>query len=71
LETLLDSCSRANPQSALNYKKLHELLVQGVSEKDLAEVRAADLYKTAYKEASDRFEEASKDQAVKACKRFF
>lgn len=70
LESLLDSCSRANPQSAPNYKKLHELLVQGVSEKDLAEVRASDGYKTAYKEASDRFEGTSKDEAVKACKDF-
>jgi hypothetical protein len=70
LESLLDSCSRANPQSAPNYQKLRELLVQGVSEKDLAEVRAADLYKTAYKETSDRFEEGSKDEAVKACQAF-
>ena len=38
LESLLDSCSTANPQSAPNYKKLREQLVQGVSEKDLAEV---------------------------------
>ena len=70
LESLLDSCSTANPQSAPNYKKLREQLVQGVSEKDLAEVRAADQYKAAYKEISDRFEKVSKDDAVKACKVF-
>jgi len=70
LESLLDSCSTANPQSAPNYKKLREQLVQGVSEKDLAEVRAADEYKAAYKEISDRFEKVSKDEAVKACKVF-
>jgi len=70
LESLLDSCSEANPQSAPDYKKQRERLVQGVSDKDLAEVRASDEYKGAYKEISDRFEKASKAEAVKTCKVF-
>src|SRR5579863_3756316 len=70
MESLLDSCSKTDPQSAANLKKQRERLVQGVSERDLAKVRAADEYKAAYKESSDRFEKASKDEAMKACKVF-
>ena len=66
MESLLDSCSKANPQSAPDYKKQRERLVQGVSDKDLAEARASDEYKGAYKEISDRFEKESIDEAVKA-----
>jgi len=68
MEGLLDLCSKTDPQSAPNLKKQRERLVQGVSERDLAKVRAADEYKAAYKESSDRFEKASKDEAIKACK---
>ena len=70
MESLLDSCSKTDPQSAPDFKKQRERLVQGVSEKDLAELRKSDEYKGAYKESSDRFEKASKDEAVKACKVF-
>ena len=70
MESVLDSCSKANPASAADYKKQREWLVQGVSEKDLTEVRASDEYKGAYKEISDRFEKASKAEAVKTCKVF-
>jgi hypothetical protein len=70
VESLLDSCSKANPQSAPDYKKQRDKLTAGVAEKDLAEVRASDEYKGAYNEISDRFEKASKDEAVKACKVF-
>ena len=70
VEGILDSCSKANPQSAPEYKKLREQLVRGVSEKDLAEVRAADGYKAAYKEINDRLEKTSKDEAMQQCKVF-
>jgi hypothetical protein len=70
MESLLDSCSKANSASAADYKKQRERLVQGVSDKDLAEIRSSDEYKGAYKEISDRFEKESKDEAVKACKVF-
>lgn len=70
LEGILDSCSKADPQSAPDYKKLREQLVQGVSEKDLAEVRGADGYKAAYKEINDRLEKTSKDDAMQECKVF-
>jgi len=70
MESLLDSCSKTDPQSAPNLKKQRERLVQGVSEKDLAKVRAADEYKAAYKESSEQFEKASKDEAKQACRAF-
>jgi len=70
IESLLDSCSKVNPQSAPDYKKQREQLAQSVSEKDLAEVRGTDEYKAAYQEFSDRIKKASKDEAVKACKVF-
>jgi hypothetical protein len=69
-ESILDSCSQANPKSAPDYKKQREKLVHGVSDEDLAKVRGADEYKNAYKEISDRFDKASKDEAVEACKIF-
>jgi hypothetical protein len=68
MESLLDSCSKANPASAADYKKQREHLVQDVPDKDLAELRASDEYKGAYNEISERFEKASKAEAVKACK---
>lgn len=70
IESLLDSCSKASPESAPDYKKQREHLVQDVPDKDLAELRASDEYKGAYKEISDRFEKASKADAEKACKVF-
>jgi hypothetical protein len=70
MESLLDGCAQANPQSAADYKKQHEKLVHGLSDKDLAKVREADDYKEAYKEISDRFDKVSKDEAVEACKVF-
>jgi len=70
MESLLDSCSKMDPQSAPNLKKQRERLVQGVSETDLAKVRAADEYKAAYKASSDQLEKASKDEAKQACRAF-
>ena len=70
MEGLLDSCSRTDPRSAPDLKKQREALVLGVSEKDLAQVRAADEYGGAYREVSDRLDGASKDEAIKACKVF-
>jgi hypothetical protein len=70
LEGLLDSCSKANPQSASDYKKQRDKLTAGVAEKDLADVRDSEEYKGVYKEISDRFEKASKAELVKTCKVF-
>ena len=70
IESLLDSCSKANPASAADYKKQREHLVQDVPDKDLAELRDSNEYKGAYKEISERFEEVSKDDAVQTCKVF-
>jgi len=67
IESLLDACTKASPQSAADYKQKREELVRGVSDKDLAGVRKADPYKDAYKEISDRFHKASKDEAAEAC----
>jgi hypothetical protein len=70
MDSLLDACTKVNPQSAADYKKQREELVRGVSDKDLAGVRKADDYKAAYKEINDRFDKASKDEAAEACKIF-
>ena len=70
MESVLDSCSKANPAAAADYKKQHERLVQGVPDQDLAELRASDAYKNAYREISERFEKASKADAAKTCKVF-
>src|SRR5215468_8751396 len=70
VESLLDSCSKSNSQSAADYRKQRQRLVEGVADKDLAGVRASDEYKGAYKEISDRFEKASKAEAAKTCKVF-
>jgi hypothetical protein len=70
LEGLLDSCARAIPKSAAEYKKKKERLVQGVSDEDLAKVRAAGEYQETYQAISDQFEKASKDEAAETCKVF-
>jgi len=70
LEGTLDSCARAVPKSAAEYKKQKERLVQGVSDEDLATVRAAGEYQEAYKAISDQLEQVPKDQAAEGCKVF-
>jgi hypothetical protein len=70
LEGALDACARAIPESAAEYNKQKQRLVQGVSDKDLANARAAGEYQQTYKAISDQFENASKDQAAEACKVF-
>ena len=70
LEGALDSCARAIPKSAAEYKKQKERLVQGVSDEDLAKVRAADEYQEAYKAVSDQLEKVSTDEAAAGCKVF-
>jgi hypothetical protein len=67
MESLLDSCSKLDPKWASALKQQHEQLVQGVTKEDLAKVRAADDYKAAYKDFSDRYESVSKDEALKSC----
>jgi hypothetical protein len=68
VEGLLDSCSQMNPKSAAVLKKQRERLIQGVSEKDLAKLRASDKYKDTYKSIGDQLEKVSKDEAAEACK---
>lgn len=70
VESLLESCSRADPQSAPQFKSQRERLLQGISDADREKMRAAEEYKAAYKEISDRFDAASKVEAAKACKVF-
>jgi hypothetical protein len=70
LEGALDSCARAIPKSAAEYKKQRDRLVQGVSDEDLAKVRAAGEYQAMYKAISDQLGKASKDEAAEACKVF-
>jgi hypothetical protein len=70
LEGALDSCARAIPKSAAEYKKQKERLVQGVSDEDLAKVRATGEYQEMYKAVSDQLEKVSKDEAAEACKAF-
>ena len=70
LEGVLDSCARAVPKSAAEYKQQKERLVQGVSDENLAKVRKADEYKDAYKASSDQLEKGSNDEAAAACNVF-
>ena len=70
LEGALDSCARAIPESAAEYKKQKERLLQGVSGEDLAKARAAGEYQEAYKAVSDQLAKASKDEAAAGCKVF-
>ena len=68
IESVLDSCSKANPASASDYQKQREGLVQDLSDKDLTELRDSDEYKGAYEQISNRFEKSSGAEAVKTCK---
>jgi len=70
LEGLLDSCSQETPKSAPDFRKVRERLLEGVTEKDVAKVRASDEYKEAYKFITDRLEGASKKEAAESCKVF-
>lgn len=67
MEGALDVCIQVNPQSAAKYQEQKKALVQGASEKEVAEARASNEYKAAYDSTTDEMNKQPKDQAAKAC----
>ena len=67
MEGALDFCAKVNPQSAAKYQEQKKVLVQGASEKEVAEARSSKEYKEGYDSAKDEMGKQPKDQAVKAC----
>jgi len=67
IEGALDFCAQANPQGAAKYQEKKKDLVQGASEKEVAEARASSEYKEGYDSATEEMSKQPKDQAVKTC----
>ena len=67
VEGALDFCAHADPQSADKYQEKKKDLVQGASDKELAEARASQDYKDGYKSATDELSKEPKDEVKKTC----
>jgi hypothetical protein len=67
LEGILDTCSRANPKSAADYKKQREKLTAGVADKELTRIRSSQEYKEAYSSIRERIDHATSDEVNQAC----
>lgn len=67
IEGAPDVCTQVNPQSAAKYQEVKKVLVQGASEREVAEARASREYKEAYDLTTDEMSKQPKDQAAKTC----
>jgi hypothetical protein len=67
LESMLDFCAKANPESAPKLKEVKKALAGDASEKELTEARESKGYKDGYKLASDQLEKIPREKAAKAC----
>jgi hypothetical protein len=67
VEAALDSCAKANPQSAAKYEEKKKALVQGASEQEVAQARASQEYKEGYEAASQEMAKQSPDETKKMC----
>lgn len=66
-EGTLDFCAQVNPQEAAKYQERKKSLVRGVPEKEVADARKTQEYKTAYEWITGELAKAPKDQALAAC----
>jgi hypothetical protein len=67
VESTLDFCARVDPPAATKYREKKKVLVKGVPEKELAEARRTEEYKTSYGWISDELVKVPKNDAAKAC----
>jgi hypothetical protein len=70
IEGTLAFCAETDPKAAAKYKERVKPLVQGASEKELAEARQTKEYKEAFDWIHGELGKVPKAQAVKACTDF-
>src|SRR4029077_10684009 len=68
VEARVDFCARVDSKNADQYKELGKMVVAGMSEKELKEVRESNDYKTAYDETKGQSEKIPQDKAVEGCR---
>jgi hypothetical protein len=68
IEASADFCARVDSPLADKYKEVGKVLVTGMSEKELKEVRESSDYKTAYDAMTGRLEKIPQDKAVASCR---
>lgn len=66
-EGTLDFCARARPQDASKYQERKKSLVRGAPDKEVADARKSQEYKTAYDWITDELGKLPKDQTTAAC----
>lgn len=66
-EGTLDFCSQVDPPRAEKYQEKKKLVVKDLPEKEVAEARESDEYKSAYKSTTEEAAKGPKDEAVKSC----
>lgn len=66
-EGTLDFCAQAKPQDAPKYQERKKSLVRGVPDKEVADARKSQEYKTAYDWITDELGKLPKDQTIAAC----
>jgi hypothetical protein len=70
VEAMLDSCSQASAATASKYEQRKKAQVAKLHEKELAEARATQEYKDAYRETTAEIEKQPKEKLVAACSAF-
>jgi len=70
MESTLDFCAQADPQSASKYQERKKMIAGDASEKDVDEARKTQEYKDGYQGVSDQLAQAPKEKVVKACTAF-
>ena len=67
IESILDFCAKADPQSASKFKDVKKLLSGDATEDELSEARKSGDYTDSYQETSDKLDKVSPEKAAKAC----
>jgi hypothetical protein len=70
IESVLNFCAKANPNSASLFEARDKMLVNDVPDKILAEARASSEYQDAYDVTADSLGKAAKEEAAKTCNGF-
>ena len=67
VEGTLDFCAQVDSTRAEKYLEKKKLVVKGLPEKEVADARESEEYKTAYGSTIEEAAKGSKEEAVKSC----
>jgi hypothetical protein len=69
VEAILSRCAQLDPKAASQYEQRVQLMIQGVSDEIVAEVRKSDEYRQSYDSTTESLRDVSEHDALDACTR--